>query len=109
MAKPATESRKYLSHTLAEWACALRYEHLSPLAIEKAKLFWYDSLGCGLGGSQQEDAHILLAHYKEKPEEAKKLIAVGESKADPAVDAGTLAAWTMIVNELLNLDEVLNK
>jgi hypothetical protein len=51
----------------------------------------------------------LLAHYKEKPEEAKKLIAVGESKADAALDAGTLAAWTMMVNELLNLDEVLNK
>ncbi|MFL5327405.1 MAG: MmgE/PrpD family protein [Gemmataceae bacterium] len=65
MAKGATENKKYLSHTLAEWACALRYEHLSPLAIEKAKLFWYDSLGCGLGGSQQEDAHILLAHYRE--------------------------------------------
>src|SRR5437868_5721238 len=65
MAKTTTEYRKYLSHSLAEWACALRYEHLSPQAIEKAKLFWYDSLGCGLGGSQQEDAHILLAHYQE--------------------------------------------
>jgi 2-methylcitrate dehydratase len=64
MAKGPVENRKYLSHTLAEWACALKYEHLSPATIEKAKLFWYDSLGCALGGSQQEDAHILLAHYK---------------------------------------------
>ncbi len=51
----------------------------------------------------------LLAHYKTHPEDAKKLIAVGESKADPNVDAATLAAWTMLVNELMNLDEVLNK
>jgi hypothetical protein len=51
----------------------------------------------------------LLAEYKAKPEEAKKLIAVGESKADPALDASTLAAWTMLANELMNLDEVLNK
>jgi hypothetical protein len=51
----------------------------------------------------------LLTHYKEHADEAKKLIAVGESKADPAVDAATLAAWTMLANELLNLDEVLNK
>ncbi|MGH7131604.1 MAG: MmgE/PrpD family protein [Phycisphaerales bacterium] len=58
-------NKKYLSHTLAEWSCALKYEHLSLAAIERAKLFWYDSLGCALGGSQQEDAHILLAHYKE--------------------------------------------
>ncbi len=61
----AAPAKKYLSHDLAEWACALRYEHLSPKAIEAAKLFWYDSMGCGLGGSQQEDAHILLAHYRE--------------------------------------------
>jgi hypothetical protein len=51
----------------------------------------------------------LVAHYKAQPEEAKKLIAVGESKADAALEPTTLAAWTMIVNELMNLDEVLNK
>src|SRR5262249_55074244 len=51
----------------------------------------------------------LLAFYKSHPEDAKKLIAVGESKADSALDGPTLAAWTMVVNELMNLDEVLNK
>jgi hypothetical protein len=51
----------------------------------------------------------LVAHYQAKPEDAKALIAVGESKADPAVDAGLLAAWTMTCNQLFNLDEVLNK
>src|SRR5262245_51767750 len=61
----ADPNKKYLSHTLAEWACGLRYEHLSEKAVHTAKLFWYDSLGCALGGSGQEDAHILLAHYRE--------------------------------------------
>jgi len=65
MAKGPVENRKYLSHTLAEWACELQYDHLSADAVQKAKLFWYDSLGCALGGSRQEDAHILLAHYQE--------------------------------------------
>ncbi len=51
----------------------------------------------------------LRANYKSKPEESKKLIAFGESKADATLDASELAAWTMLVNELLNLDEVLNK
>src|SRR5262249_19570865 len=51
----------------------------------------------------------LLAHYKTKAEDARKLITVGESKADPALDPGTLAAWTMVVNQLMNLDEVLCK
>ncbi|MCC6322873.1 MAG: MmgE/PrpD family protein [Phycisphaerales bacterium] len=62
---PIDPNKKYLSHTLAEWACGLRYEHLSAKAIETAKLFWYDSMGCALGGSGQEDAHILLAHHRE--------------------------------------------
>jgi hypothetical protein len=51
----------------------------------------------------------LLAHYQHHAEDARKLIGVGETKADPALDATTLAAWTMLVNELMNLDEVLNK
>ncbi|MEK6700711.1 MAG: MmgE/PrpD family protein [Planctomycetota bacterium] len=61
----AEPGKKYLSHTLSEWATALTFDHLSPAAIQAAKLFWFDSLGCALGGSQQEDAHILLAHYRE--------------------------------------------
>jgi hypothetical protein len=56
-----------------------------------------------------ETLATLRAHYKAKPEEAKKLIAFGESKADPKLDASELAAWTMLANQLLNLDEVLNK
>jgi Protein of unknown function (DUF1553)/Protein of unknown function (DUF1549)/Concanavalin A-like lectin/glucanases superfamily/Planctomycete cytochrome C len=57
----------------------------------------------------QAGLNELIAEYKSKPEEAKKLIAVGDSKADAAVDPSALAAWTMLTNELMNLDEVLNK
>src|SRR6267154_369200 len=64
MTHHATESKQLLSHTIAEWACSLQYEHLSPEAIQAAKLFWFDSIGCALGGSQQEDATILLKHYR---------------------------------------------
>jgi hypothetical protein len=51
----------------------------------------------------------LLAYYQSHGDDAKKLIAFGESKADPALNVSTLAAWTMLANQLLNLDEVLNK
>jgi hypothetical protein len=51
----------------------------------------------------------LLAHYKMHGEDAKKLLAVGEAKVDASLDVPTLAAWTMLANELMNLDEVLNK
>ncbi len=57
----------------------------------------------------QSNLEELLGYYKEHADDAKKLIAVGESKADPALDVSTLAAWTMLANQLMNLDEVLNK
>ncbi len=53
--------------------------------------------------------HKLLARYKSAPKEAEALITVGESKADASLDRPTLAAYTMVANELMNLDEVLNK
>ena len=52
------------------------------------------------------------AHYQEleaDPEAAKALITVGESAPDETLDAVEVAAWTMITNLILNLDEVLNK
>src|SRR5437870_866027 len=64
MASQPTESKRLLSYIIAEWACSLEYEHLSPEAIQAAKLFWFDSIGCALGGSQQDDAKILLKHYR---------------------------------------------
>jgi hypothetical protein len=50
----------------------------------------------------------LQAYYGAHAEEAKQLISVGDSK--PRLpDTAQLAAWTMLTNELMNLDEVLCK
>ena len=57
----------------------------------------------------EANADDLLAHYRAEPKEAEKLLAVGESKLDGKCDPPKLAAYTMVANELLNLDEVLNK
>jgi hypothetical protein len=51
----------------------------------------------------------LLEFYQSHPEEATQLLSFGESKPDPAIDPSTLAAWTMLANTMMNLDEVLNK
>jgi hypothetical protein len=51
----------------------------------------------------------LLAFYQSDTEEAKKLLSIGEAKVDETIPAADLAAMTMIANEVLNLDEVLNK
>jgi hypothetical protein len=50
-----------------------------------------------------------LAAYTAKPEEAKKVIANGESKPDAALNPVELAAWTMIANLVLNLDEAVTR
>ena len=51
----------------------------------------------------------LYLQYKSAPQDAEKLLAVGETKSDAKIDKPTLAAYTMVANELMNLDEVLNK
>jgi hypothetical protein len=50
-----------------------------------------------------------LADYQARPEEAKLAITYGESKPDPALDPAELAAWTLVANLLLNLDEMVTK
>ena len=47
--------------------------------------------------------------YHSRPAEAAKLLSLGESRSDPNLEPATLAAWTMLTNELMNLDEFLNK
>ncbi len=47
--------------------------------------------------------------YRAHPADADSLLGVGESPRDASLDAAELAAWTMLVNELMNLDEVLTK
>jgi hypothetical protein len=51
----------------------------------------------------------LRAWYAGHEAEARQLIKTGESTPDPDLSVGELAAWTMLCNQLLNLDEVLNK
>jgi hypothetical protein len=48
-------------------------------------------------------------HYAADPAAAGELIAVGEKPRDRAIPPPELAAWTMVVSEVFNLDETLNK
>ena len=58
----------------------------------------------------------LVQSYKEfhvefsaNEKDAVALISTGDTKPDPTLKPGELAAWTMVANLILNLDEVLNK
>ena len=57
----------------------------------------------------QRSLSQMQEHYAADPAAAHDLIAVGEKPRDPAIPPPELAAWTMVVSEVLNLDETLNK
>lgn len=50
-----------------------------------------------------------LSYYQADPGAAAAFLAVGETRSDAALDPPTLAAWTLIANQLMNLDEAVNK
>lgn len=47
--------------------------------------------------------------YREKPAEAEKVLGVGEFPRDKAIPAPEHAAWTLVCNLILNLDETLTQ
>ena len=57
---------KMLSRTLAEWAAETRFEELTPGAIEAAKAFLYDSIGCAFGGSRLHESRLVERQIAEK-------------------------------------------
>ena len=67
------------------------------------------------GMNKQEQAIVLanqqgfLAYYQAHPDDAQALVDVGDSKADEKLDVSVLAAWAMVSNQVMNLDEALNK
>ncbi|MGN6545310.1 MAG: PSD1 and planctomycete cytochrome C domain-containing protein [Aureliella sp.] len=58
-------------------------------------------------GVLQRQLQSNLEHYRKAPGLAAKLIAMGESKASAQLDPSELAAYTLVANTLLNLDETL--
>lgn len=56
-----------------------------------------------------EDYEFYRSDFASNTERANKLISVGEQPAPADLDAVQLAAWTIVANLVLNLDEVVNK
>ena len=57
----------------------------------------------------QQEFEKHLAHYKQDEAAAKKAIAHGESKPKADIPAAELAAYTLVANMLLNLDETVTR
>jgi len=50
-----------------------------------------------------------LAEYEANEQAARELVSVGDSAIDDSLDVKHLAAWTMVANLILNLDETITK
>ena len=50
-----------------------------------------------------------LAAYRDDAESANKVLAVGESAVPEGLNSVELAAWTLVANCVLNLDETMTK
>jgi len=53
------------------------------------------------------DYVFYLKGFRKDPETAKKLLAVGEKPRDPKLAVVQLAAYTLVANTILNLDEAI--
>ena len=57
----------------------------------------------------EEDLSHFLTDFIDHPTSAKKLLAIGEKPFDKKLDIPTLAAYTLIANTILNLDEAMSQ
>ena len=51
----------------------------------------------------------MRAKFETAPEDAASLLEYGEAMVDPTLDPSKLAAYTLVANAILSLDEVINK
>jgi hypothetical protein len=65
---------------------------------------------------RDEERKIIASTYADaerdfasRADSAKQFLAVGESKPDPTIPANKLAALSLVANQILCLDEALNK
>jgi len=56
-----------------------------------------------------EDLTTFLKDFQDAPESAAKLLAIGEKTFDKKLDVSTLAAYTLVANTILNLDESMSQ
>jgi hypothetical protein len=56
-----------------------------------------------------EDIESYRNDFRENPDDAKRLLAIGEKPNDPQLDPAELAAYTLVASTILNLDEAISE
>lgn len=87
-------SKQTVTGEMAAWAAGLRYEALSAGAVQQAKRYLLDSLGCALGGYRQHDVSIYLRTLVETAGAGKATVIGSGQRVD--VLSATLANALMV-------------
>jgi len=75
-----------ITATMARWAADLQFEDIGEKAVNEARRYLLDSLGCAFGGYRQEDARIALEVLDEIGGQGEATI-LGSGKKTDAVSA----------------------
>ncbi len=97
------------SRQLAELVLTRHRKHKGAALDEMAERLLSRQLTPEEHGIVERSLAGMEAYYQKQPEAARQLLAVGESKPSGKLPVAELAALTMVANQLLNLDETLNK
>lgn len=90
-----------LAGRIAEYAADLRYEDISPDAVQLAKWVLFDSIGTGLGGYQRDLGHKAIRFANgQMPGDGATLLGTGQRTS---IDGATLANGVMI--KILGMDD----
>ena len=76
-----------ITYKMAQFTKNLRYEDLSPQAIDLVKRFMFDSVGCAFGGSATEDVEIMLNFFNDMGGKAEATV-FNSSQKLPMINAG---------------------
>ena len=60
-------------------------------------------------GTMTRGVESSFVNVQDDPATAKKLLAIGEKPYDQKLDVSTLAAYTLVANTILNLDETMSQ
>jgi 2-methylcitrate dehydratase len=78
-----------ITHKMARFTKDLKYEDISPEAIDLTKRFLLDSIGCAYGGSKTEDVGIMLELYNDMAGKTEATV-LNSSQKLPVAHAGLL-------------------
>ncbi len=98
-----------------EAARALAQRLIQTAADDESRITLAYQLCTSRRASEREQAIIMRLlsdqrqRFTDSPDQAKQLLKVGESSRDETIDAGEHAAWTVISQMILNLDETLTR